>query len=62
MTEHSVVSVTLAAPQTLAEPDADLQVLDATEPLREAELDAVASRRSSAKFGNLANRKKQRSN
>jgi predicted dehydrogenase len=39
----SAVNVTLAAPQTLAEPEKDLQVLDATKPLGEAEFDALAS-------------------
>jgi aryl-alcohol dehydrogenase-like predicted oxidoreductase len=41
--QHPAVSVTLAAPQTLAELEEGLQVLDATGPLDDAEFDALAS-------------------
>jgi aryl-alcohol dehydrogenase-like predicted oxidoreductase len=40
--QHPAVSVTLAAPQTRAELDEDLRVLEATGPLAEAEYTALA--------------------
>lgn len=41
--QHPAVAVTLAAPQTRAELDEDLRVLDATGPLREEEYAALAA-------------------
>jgi predicted aldo/keto reductase-like oxidoreductase len=41
--QHPAVTVTLAAPQTPAELDEDLQVLNATGPLGEAEYAAMAA-------------------